>query len=784
VDRLPETGRYGSIFLGYPRALLLGACLLAAGGAAHADEFVVSDIEVEGLQRVSAGTVFSAFPLDIGGSVTEPALASAIRTLFQTGLFTDIEVSRDGNVLILGVTERPSISSIDIDGNKNIDTETLKNALKSAGLEEGQVFRRATLEKLELEILRSYVAQGRYNARVKATAEILPRNRVAIKLKINEGDVAAIRHLNIVGNEDFSDDQLLDLFELTTSSFWASITNADKYARERLSGDLEKLRSFYLDRGYLDFNIESSQVSISPDKKDVFIAIAINEGEQYTISGVELRGNLIVPEEELRKLINVEEGDVFSRSKVTAISETLSRRLGAEGYTFASVNAVPQTSGEYKAAVTFFVEPGERTYVRRINFEGNVTTQDEVLRQEMTQMEGAVASTDRIEFSKSQLERTGFFKAVDVQTVPVPGRGDLVDVNYKVEEQPTGSLSASIGFSQSSGVIFGLNVAENNFFGTGKRVSIGANVSKSVKSANFSYTDPFYTVDGVSRGFSVFGRQTDYEEQDISSFLLDEYGTKLTFGYPTDSYTRINFGLGYTHSKVKPGTFAPLEVKEFVDDEGNNFDNFFLSASWRRSTLNRGILPTKGYAHSISGDFAVPGSDLTFYKLRYRNDFYQPLSDNQLWIVRLRSEVGYGAGYGDQSVMPFYEHFYSGGYGSVRGYEANSLGPRATNAPNDFSDPDPFGGNLLTEAGVELIVPTPFAGDTRTMRTSFFIDGGQVFDLERGYDPSVSDIRLSAGVGFQWITAVGPLAFSLAKPLNDKSGDDLQIFQFSLGQSF
>ncbi|WP_036192337.1 outer membrane protein assembly factor BamA [Marinobacter lipolyticus] len=771
------------------RRSLLGVAIgLAIAGmgmsSAHADEFTVSDIEVEGLQRVSAGTVFSSFPVNIGEPVDEAELAGAIKDLFRTGLFTDIEASRDGGVLILTVRERPSITSIEIEGNKNIETDMLMDALSGAGLEEGQVFRRATLERLELEILRSYISQGRYNARVKATAEELPRNRVAIKLDINEGDVAAIQHMNIIGNENFSDEELLDLFELRTSTWWNSITNADKYARERLSGDLESLRSFYLDRGYLDFNVESSQVSISPDKKQVFIAIALNEGSQYTVSDVQLRGELIVDEDELRELISIEEGDIFSRSTMTAVSERLSRRLGREGYAFANVNAVPEPAEDNTASVTFYVEPGKRAYVRRVNFEGNVSTRDEVLRQEMTQMEGGVASTDRIEYSKTKLERLGFFQTVDVETTPVPGTDDMVDVNYSVVEQPTGSLSASVGFSQASGVILGANVSENNFFGSGKRVSFGVNVSDSIKSANFSYSDPYYTVDGVSRGFSVFARETDFEEQDISSYLLDEYGGRLSFGYPTDSITRLNFGVGYTLSKVKGGVFTSQEVRDFIEEEGNNFNNYFLFGSWRRSTLNRGVLPTDGYSHSLSADVAVPGSDLTFYKLSHKTDFYQPLNENQTWVLRGRTEVGYGDGYDGRDVMPFYEHFYAGGYGSVRGYEANSLGPRATNSPNDLSDPDPFGGSVLTEGSLELIFPTPFAGDSRSMRTAFFVDAGQVFDPDRDFDPAGDEIRLSAGVGFQWITAVGPLAFSLAKPLNDKSGDDTQIFQFSLGQTF
>jgi outer membrane protein insertion porin family len=752
--------------------------------SALADEFVVSDIEVEGLQRVSAGTVFGAFPVDVGDRINEVSLADAIKNLFRTGLFTDLEASRDDDVLILSVRERPAISSIDIEGNKAIETDMLKDALESAGLQEGQVFKRATLERLELEILRSYVAQGRYSARVTATGEELPRNRVAVKLDIKEGEIASIQHINIIGNNAYTDEELLDEFALRTSNWWTSITSDDKYARERLSGDLETLRSWYLNRGYVDFNVESSQVSISPDKKEVFITIAISEGPRYTISDIKLRGELILEESELRELIAIEPGDVFSRQELTSTSERLSRRLGKEGYTFATVNAVPETAEDDTVAVTFFVEPGRRAYVRRISFSGNVSTRDEVLRQEMVQMEGGVASTDLIEYSKAKLERLGFFKTVDVETVRVPGKEDQIDVNYTVEEQATGSLSASVGFSQVSGIILGANISENNFLGTGKRVSIGANFSDSIKSANFSYLNPYYTVDGVSRGFSLFARETDFEEQDISSFLLDEFGGRLTFGYPVNSVTRLNFGVGYTHTRVKTNDFPAVEVANFIDREGERFDNFFLTGSWRRNTLNRGVLPSDGFSQSLSVDVAVPGSDLTYYKTTYRTNFYEPLNNNQTWIFRARGELGYGDGYGDSLVMPFYEHFFAGGYGSVRGYEANSLGPLATNNTFDQSDPDPFGGNVLTEGSFELIFPTPFAGDSRSMRTSFFLDGGQVFDPDRGSDFALSDVRFSAGVGFQWITAIGPLAFSVAKPLNDESGDETQIFQFSLGQSF
>ena len=766
------------------RALLILVCAMTLAQQAQAYEFKVSDIEVEGLQRVSAGTVFSAFPIDVGDKVDEVSLAQAIRTLFKTGLFTNISVDRDKDVLILHVSERPSIAKINIKGNKSIKTDKLKEGLKNAGLEEGQVFRRATLDRIQLEILRSYVSQGRYNARVKATAKELPRNRVDINLKISEGDTASIQHINIIGNKAFPDSRLKELFELKTSDWWTSLFNDDKYSREKLSGDLEKLRSFYLDRGYIKFSIESAQVSISPDKKQVFITIAVNEGPRYTIRDISLKGKLILPEKELRKFILAKPGEVFSREKLTASSDLISKRLGTEGYTFANVNAVPVTHDDNTASITFYVDPGHRVYVRRINFRGNTATRDDVLRQEMLQMEGAVASTDLIDKSKDRLNRLGFFKDVNVETPGVPGKDDQIDVNYSVEEQPTGSLSASLGFSQTNGFLVGANIAENNFFGTGRRVSFGVNVSKSVKSANFSFLDPYYTVDGVSRGFTLFATKTDYAQENISSYVLNNYGGTLTFGYPIDNVTRMSFGVGVQHPSLSVGTLPAQEITNFISAQGDAFNIFTLNGGWARNTLNRGVLPTAGYKHSISLELAVPFSDLEYYKATDNFNYYWPINRDQTWVTRLRTALGYGGGYGKTGSLPFFQNYYSGGIGSVRGYATNSLGALSTPAVGDYSSPQPFGGNVLTEASAELIFPTPFAKGSQSMRTSLFLDAGNVFDTHRGFNPSLGQIRASVGVSFQWITAVGPLGFSLAKPLNSRNGDQTQIFQFTLGQQF
>ncbi|WP_020406478.1 outer membrane protein assembly factor BamA [Hahella ganghwensis] len=748
-------------------------------------EFRVEDIRVEGLQRVSAGSVFSAFPVNVGDEVDGDRLAEAIRNLFAAGLFTDIQVGREGNTLVITVVERPSISEIEVEGNKNLPTEELLKGLKTAGLAEGEVFQRSTLERVELEILRSYVAQGRYNASVDAQVEEQPRNRVKLKIDIKEGPVSAIHHINIVGNSAFNDEELRDLIELKLTGFWSSIFSNDQYSKEKLNGDLERIRSHYLDNGYIKFSIESTQVSVSPDKEQVFITINVQEGPQFTIRDLHLKGDLKVDEEELRKLIIAEPGDVFSRQKLTFISDAISKRLGNEGYTFASVNAVPEPHEDNTATVTFYVEPGNRTYVRRVNFRGNVSTSDEVLRQEMVQMEAAAASTDLIELSKSKLERLGFFKTVTVETPLVPGTDDQIDVNYTVEEQPTGSLSASLGFSQGSGVIVGASISEKNFWGTGRRVSFGVNKSASVQSANFSYTNPYYTIDGVSRGFSLFYKETDYDEEDVTSYVSDSLGGSVNFGYPIDQYTRLNFGVGVTHTRIKTTDFPALEIVDFLEENGQSYTFYETSASWSRSTLNRGLYPTKGMSQSLTAKVALPEvSDYTYYKVSYNNDQYYPISKDHDWAVHLRGEVAYGDGYGDQDQLPFFEHYLAGGFGSVRGYESNSLGPKSTPDPDESNpEADPFGGNFKVESSLELIFPFAIMKDHSQIRSVLFLDGGNVFDASRGYDPAVDELRFSAGVALTWITPIGPLSFSLGKALNAKDEDETQFFQFRLGQT-
>lgn len=747
--------------------------------------FVVEDIRVDGLRRVSAGTVFSDFPITVGQEVTQASIVRATKSLFKTGLFTDLQIEREANDLVVVVSERPAISKIEIEGNKNIEEDDLREGLRSAGMAEGKVFKRVTLERLELEILRSYVAQGRYSASIDAEVVELPRNRVEILLNIDEGEVASILHINIVGNEAFSDEELTDLMELKTSGFWSAFTSDDKYAKEKLSGDLERIRSYYLDNGYIRFSIDSTQVSISPHKEHVYITVNVTEGPQYTIRDFELKGELILDEEDLRKLVLIEAGDTFSRQRLTTSADLISRALGAEGYTYASVNPIPEPHDDNTATVTFYVDPGKRNYVRRINFRGNTSTKDEVLRQEMIQMEGGSASTDLIEASKTRLERLGFFGNVTVDTPAVPGTSDQVDVNYSVEEQSSGNLSASLGFSQGSGLTLGLSVAENNFFGSGKRVSFGINKSDTVKSANFSYLNPYYTVDGVSRGFSVFARNTDFEEDDNSSdYVLDSTGASVTFGYPINNISRLSFGLGFTNTKFSSGDLLPLQIDRFIERYGTKFNTYELSLGWSRSTLNRGMFPTSGWQQGLSAEFVLPFSDLNFYKTSYRSNVYVPLNKEHSLVFRVRNEVAYGGAYGDTDQLPFYEHYFAGGINSVRGYENNSLGLKTT--PNDLAidGEDPFGGDFLVESSFELIFPLPFIKDQRSMRLSYFVDAGQVFDTNRDYDPDIQELRWSTGLSLQWNTFIGPLGFSFGKALNAIESDEKQFFQFSLGQPF
>ena len=808
----------------------LALVMLLVAPLSFAQTFIISDIRVEGLQRISAGSVFAALPVAVGDVVDDRVVRAAARSLFRTGNFDDIRVGRDGNVLVVIVAERPSITEINIEGNKAIETEALLDGLKGAGLAVGQVFQRSTLEGMQLELQRQYVQQGRYDANIETEVIPEPRNRVTVNIEVDEGNVAAIKHINVVGNEVYDDGDLGDLFELQTTGWLSFFTNDDKYSREKLTGDLETLTSYYMDRGYLQFRIDSTQVSVSPNKKEVYITANVTEGQKYTVSSVGLSGDLVLPETDLQRFLLVTEGQTFSQQMVTSTEEYLTRRLGNEGYSFAKVTGIPEISDEDNTvAMKFFVDPGKRTYVRRINFKGNMKTADDVLRREMRQMESAPASAAAIEQSRVRLQRLGYFSSATVETPEVAGHDDLIDVEYTVEEQSSGSIGASFGFAQDAGLILGVNLQQDNFMGTGKRIGIGLNSSRYQDVYNFSYTNPYYTEDGVSRGFNIFYRSTDLEEVNISNYSTNTLGAAINFGYPIKETERLGFSFGVSNTDINTGRFAVQEIEAsprliddvddwyvsnlnpdgtfsgveellpvqpvgeggipadylvipdepgFLDENGNEFLNWTVTASWSQSTLNRGRMATRGASQSVALEVSMPASDLEFYKLTYRGEIFYPVPLLKTWTLRVRTELGFGDGYGDTTELPFYENFFGGGFGSVRGYESNTLGPRSTPAQeytvsqpvteidedgnatevggpdgDDFGyvavgsgcqdpdagdcnlldrriddDADPFGGNVLVEGGAELIFPLPFIKDRSKLRSAFFLDAGNVFD--------------------------------------------------------
>ena len=783
--------------------LLCSVALLLNASLAHAQGFKIADIRINGLQRVSAGSVFGALPLNVGEQVDDQQLVESTRALFKTGFFQDIQLGRDGDVLVITVVERPSIASIDIEGNKAISTDDLMKGLKQSGLAEGEVFQRATLEGVRNELLRQYVAQGRYSAAVDAEVVAQPRNRVGLKIRIDEGEVAAIKHINVVGNSVFDQAELDDQFTLKTSNWLSFFKNDDKYAREKLSGDLERLRSYYMDRGYINMEIVSTQVSISPDKKQVFITVNINEGTKYTVRDIKLRGDLKVPEDQITALLLVQKGQVFSRKLMTSTSDLITRRLGNEGYTFANVNAVPTPSKDDNTVdIEFVVDPGKRAYANRINFRGNTKTEDQVLRREMRQMEGGWASTYLIDQSKTRLERLGYFKEVNVETPAVAGVDDQVDVNYSVEEQSSGSITASVGFAQSAGLILGGSITQNNFLGTGNSASLGLTRSEYQSKYNIGFTDPYFTKDGVSLGYNAFYNKTDYNDyydDGVSYYSINSYGAGATLGYPINETSRISFGLTAQHDSIEPGTYSADEIYDFIDREGKEFTNFKANLGWSESTLNKGVLATRGYSQNLNLMVTVPGSDLSFYKIDYTGQTFLPVSAST--SLRFHTKLGYGNGYGSTDGLPFYENYTAGGEGTVRGFESGTLGPRNTPATGTYSsagqayysdrDTEALGGNIMITGGVEYLFPMPFIKDNKSLRTSLFWDVGSVYSdkcylsTTTGCDGvDLSQMASSVGVGVTWYSPLGPLSVNLALPIRKPDDAETQVFQFSMGQTF
>lgn len=751
---------------------LLGFALSAA-----AQSFKVEDIRVEGLQRISAGTVFNYLPVQIGETVREDMTGEVIRSLYRTGFFKDVRLEREGNVLVVSVQERPAIAKISISGNKSIEKEPLLQGLKDIGLAEGRVFSQSVLDRIERELNRQYFSLGKYAMTLESDVTPLERNRVAVSIRISEGESARIKQINIVGNQAFDEDDLLDLMQLSSGGWLSSFTKEDQYSRQKLAGDLETLKSYYLDRGFINFRIDSTQVTISPDKKDIYVTVNIHEGDVFTINDLRLAGNLVVDPEEFYPLIDISRGEVFNRKKVLKSAERISELLGDSGYAFANVNTIPDINSEQKqVALTFFVDPGKRVYVRRISMKGNTRTRDEVLRREFRQMESAWFSASKVKLSKDRLQRLGYFEDVNLQTRPVPGSADQVDIDVSVKEKASGSIMAGLGYSQSEGVMFSTSINQANFLGTGKKVGFAFNTSDVNTHYQLSYFNPYYTVDGVGRGFNLMYRSTDFDEAGTADYVTDTGVIGVNFAIPVNETDKIGLAFDIENIDFKLGSVVPNEITNFVAQNGNEFLNYKVSLNWSHNSTNHSFFPTQGGKQSLYGEFTLPGSDLEYYKVGYRHQRYFPIIEDGL-TLGLKLDIGYGDSYGDTTELPFYENFFAGGPKSVRGFEDNTLGPLGTGASTD-----PIGGSLKTVGNVELYFPPPFDLVGQSVRLSAFIDVGNVFDDTNEFD--ADELRASAGLAMVWLSPVGPLGLSIAEPIVSEPGDKEQRFQFTLGSAF
>lgn len=839
--------------------LALVSAMAAVQQAYAADDFVVRDIRVDGLVRLTPANVSTMLPINSGDRVNEPMIAEAIRTLYATGLFDDIKASRDNDTLVFNVVERPIISKLEFKGNKLIPKEALEQGLKKMGIAEGEVFKKSALQTIETELEQQYTQQGRYDADVTVETIARPNNRVELKLNFNEGTAAKVFNINIIGNTVFKDSEIKQAFAVKESGWASIVTRNDRYAREKMAASLEALRAMYLNKGYINFHINNSQLNISEDKKNIFIEVAVEEGSQFKFGQTKFLGDALYKPEELQALKIYKDGDTYSQEKVNAVKQLLLRKYGNAGYYFADVNIVPQINNDTGVVdLNYYVNPGQQVTVRRINFTGNSKTADEVLRREMRQMEGALASNEKIDLSKVRLERTGFFKTVDIKPARIPNSPDQVDLNVNVEEQHSGTTTLAVGYSQSGGITFQAGLSQTNFMGTGNRVAIDLSRSETQDYYNLSVTDPYFTIDGVSRGYNVYYRKTKLnEDYNVNNYVTDSFGGSLSFGYPIDENQSLSASVGIDNTKVTTGPYVSTYVRDYLlanggkptgtstwcesgkteteEDPANpgtqipipgtceggfkpynsafesEFFTYNLNLGWSYNTLNRPIFPTSGMSHRVGLEIGLPGSDVDYQKLTYDTQAFLPIGKSG-FVLRGYGKLGYG------NDLPFYKNFYAGGYGSVRGYDNSTLGPKYASVnlqETKTNDPSPeeVGGNALVQFGTELALPLPFKGDwTRQVRPVLFAEGGQVFDTkcdinntaygnkgmmingqqiddvrkycEDNYGFDLGNMRYSVGVGFTWITMIGPLSLSYAFPLNDKPGDETKEIQFEIGRTF
>jgi outer membrane protein insertion porin family len=758
--------------------LILG---LYGSSALALEPFVVKDIRVEGIQRTEAGTIFNYLPVKVGETMNDDKATQAIKALYGTGFFKDVRIEVDNEVLVVTVQERPSIAQIEFSGNKSFPSDKMKEGLKQIGLSEGLIFDRSLLDRAEQEVKRQYLSQGKYGANVKTVVSPQERNRVAVRFEIEEGIVAKIHSINIVGNQAFETDELLERFQLKTPGWLSWWKKDDQYSKQKLSADLETLRSYYMDQGYLEFNIDSTQISITPDKRDIYITINITEGEKYTVSEVKLAGELIMPEDEARKLVTVQAGDVFNRQKVTESSKAIGDRLGNDGYAFSNVNAVPDVNKEkHTVGFTFSVDPGRRVYVRRINLTGNIRTRDEVLRREMRQLESAWYGAGKIANSKERLDRLGFFSDVNVETPAVPGTTDQVDLNVNVTEKSSGSIQFGAGVSSYEGVVLSVGVNQSNFLGTGNRVGLNVNTGKINKTYSLSYTNPYYTADGVSRGFDVYRRDVNTSSLNIGNYATSSYGGGVRFGIPLAERDAINFGLAFDYTDISLAASSPAQYRTYCGNKtGCANSTLRVDLGWVHDTRDNVLFPNRGVMQRLTSEVGLPGLDQEYYKIEYKHTWYKEISKNLTFM--LNGDIGYAGSYGSRP-YPFFKNFYAGGVDSVRGFRNSSLGPQEVDSVSGLKYST--GGTKRVIGNAELFFPVPGLKDSKQFRLSAFIDAGSVWGGGINDLGASENLRYSAGVGISWYSPFGPIKLVLGQPLNKKKGDNVRMLDFQMGSQF
>lgn len=765
-----------------PKKSALALALAFVATSVLAQGHIIKDIRLEGIARTEPGTVFSHLPIRVGDSYSPELGAQAMRSLYASGLFKDVELDMDGNVLVVRLQERPSVAEIATTGITEFDKKGVEKSLRDVGLAEGRIFDRSTLERATQELRRQYLSKGHYSVAVKNTVTPLERNRVRINMDVDEGPVSKIEQIRFVGNHVYDDGDLRDEMQLGTPNWFSWYTKRDQYSREKLAGDLEAIRALYNNNGYLDFRIDSTQVEISPDKSKIYLTVNVTEGKKYKIKDIRLTGDMLGLEPEFEELIDIKPGSTYNASEVNGLGKKIEERLSTLGYAFAHATPVPQFEGpdSDEVSVVYTIDPGRRVYVRRVNITGNTRTRDEVIRREVRQYESNWFDSDKVAISRDRVDRLGFFETVEMEPKPVTGTPDQVDLEVKVKERPTGNISLGAGYSTSEGIILSGGFSQNNVFGTGNALGVEVNTSKSTRTYAASFTQPYFTDNGVSQSFEIYDRRVDLDELDISNVAYETYGAGVTYGVPITENDQIFLGGKFEMTDVELRGDSPDRYKQYVKDFGQKPKSVAATIGWSRDTRDNVLAPTRGRYQRLFGEVTLPVADLRYYRASYQIQQYIPLSKS--WTFAMNGEVGYGDGFGGKA-YPFFKNFYAGGIGSVRGFDTSSLGPRDSNG-------DAMGGNKKVNFSLELLAPLP--GADRTLRIFGFLDGGNVWGssynardgIYHNQNFSLSDLRYSAGIGIAWISPMGPLKLSFAVPLNKKEDDEVQRFQFQIGTGF